>query len=124
MHLFNAVDREKSYSFQQDADLLLLLNWNDPSQKGIESTKLFEYLGSGVPILSFGGSNGDAVTKILQETSTGFSAHDKVHALKYLRGILEDLKQGDSRKEVEILKYSENNQSKVLLQIFQDLGID
>lgn len=124
MHLFNAVDREKSYSFQRDADLLLLLNWNDPSQKGIESTKLFEYLGSGVPILSFGGTNGDAVTKILQETSTGFSAHDKVHALTYLREILENCKQGYSRKEINVLKYSQNNQSKILLQIFQDRGID
>ena len=124
VQLRSAVDRTTSYSLQRNSDLLLLLNWNDPGQKGIESTKLFEYLGSGVPILSFGGAKDDAVTRIVRETATGYSAHDKAQALAYLEEILIKSRQGYSRDKDEVLRYSAENQSKVLLQIFRDLGLD
>jgi hypothetical protein len=39
---------------QRQADVLLLLQWSDPRQKGIYTGKLFEYIGACRPILSIG----------------------------------------------------------------------
>jgi hypothetical protein len=54
--LIKSVSREESYKLQSLADALLMLEWSDASQKGVLRTKMFEYLSSLKPILSYGGS--------------------------------------------------------------------
>ncbi len=54
--LIKSVSRKESYRLQSLADVLLMLEWSDVNQKGILRTKMFEYLSSLKPILSFGGS--------------------------------------------------------------------
>ena len=39
---------------QQASDVQILLMWNDPDEAGNYTGKLFEYLGSGRPILMMG----------------------------------------------------------------------
>jgi hypothetical protein len=119
VNLMNAVDRDLAHKIQRDADLLLVLNWDDPNQKGVESTKLFEYLGAGVPILSTGGFGGDAIERILKETSTGFYAHDELETYNYIERILQDLKQGYIRNNVAVGKYSIKNQAIVLREALE-----
>jgi glycosyltransferase involved in cell wall biosynthesis len=66
------VPLEESYRLQDGSDMLLLLNWNDPLEKGIATTKLNEYLSTGVPILATGGFSGDYVEYILKLTGAGY----------------------------------------------------
>ena len=51
--------REVMHEIQRSQVLLLLIN-NTPNAKGILTGKIFEYLGSGRPILSIGPEDGDA----------------------------------------------------------------
>ena len=44
-----------SLRMQQEADALILFPWTDPQERGVYSGKLFEYIGSGRPILAIGG---------------------------------------------------------------------
>jgi hypothetical protein len=117
----NNVDRDRAHQLQRDSDLLLVLNWDDPKQKGVESTKLFEYLGAGVPILSTGGFGGDAIERILKETSTGFYARDQLEAYNYIKRILQDLKQGYIRNDVAVENYSIKNQAIVLREALEHI---
>ncbi len=57
----------------QKSQVLLLLINNTPNAKGILTGKIFEYLGSGRPILSIGPENGDAAV-ILTESEAGHTA--------------------------------------------------
>ncbi len=64
--------REVMKEIQKSQLLLLLIN-NTPNAKGILTGKVFEYLGSGRPILSIGPEDGDAA-EILNETGAGKTA--------------------------------------------------
>lgn len=57
----------------QKSQVLLLLINQTPNAKGILTGKLFEYLGSGRPILNIGPEDGDAAA-ILKETGAGETA--------------------------------------------------
>jgi len=64
--------REVMQEIQRSQVLLLLIN-NTPNAKGILTGKVFEYLGSGRPILSIGPEDGDAA-EILNNTGAGKTA--------------------------------------------------
>lgn len=49
-----AVPYRESLRIQKSADVLLLLLWDDPAEKGVYTGKLFEYIGAGKPILVVG----------------------------------------------------------------------
>ena len=51
---------------QRQADVLLLLLWNDPREKGVYTGKLFEYIGAGRPILAIGPSDNVAAELIVE----------------------------------------------------------
>jgi len=57
---------KESIRAQQKADILLLLLWNDPSEKGIFTGKFFEYLGAKRPILAIGPSDNVAAQTIIE----------------------------------------------------------
>lgn len=65
------VSREKALMMQRDAQALLFLAWNDPQVDGILTGKLFEYLYSGTPILSVGGSYLDESQRLILEAKAG-----------------------------------------------------
>jgi glycosyltransferase involved in cell wall biosynthesis len=60
------------HEIQKSQVLLLLIN-NTPNAKGILTGKIFEYLGSGRPILSIGPEDGDAAV-ILNDSEAGQTA--------------------------------------------------
>ena len=65
------VSREESLHIQKQSDLLLLLEWNDPSARGVLTGKLFEYIVSGTPIIAVGISNKNAAGEVIEKTKTG-----------------------------------------------------
>jgi len=68
------VPRVEVLQKQRESQILLFLNWEDKKQKGIYTTKLFEYLSARRPILATGGFSGDGVEKIINETGSGIYA--------------------------------------------------
>ena len=59
---------------QRESQILLLLNWDDPQEKGTIPGKVFEYLAAMRPVLAIGGSEGDVIHRILTETGAGHQA--------------------------------------------------
>ncbi|GAA2739355.1 glycosyltransferase [Pedococcus aerophilus] len=70
VHVAHAVPRAESVKLQQASDVQLLLLWNDPGEVGNYSGKLFEYLGSGRPILMMGYRDGVAA-RLIEERGAG-----------------------------------------------------
>lgn len=68
------VPREEIRRIQRTAGLLLLLQWEDPSERGIFPLKFYEYLDAGRPILATGGEAGSEIAAILAETGAGVVA--------------------------------------------------
>ncbi len=65
------VPRGEAVEEQRKAQLLLLLTWNDPEEKGVYTGKLFEYLAAQRPILSMGYEDGGVVKELLDRTKAG-----------------------------------------------------
>jgi hypothetical protein len=71
----SAVSHKESLEIQQTADVLLLLLYNHPLEKGVLTGKLFEYIGSGRPILCIGGANSEAA-KLIKERGLGVASDE------------------------------------------------
>lgn len=61
------VKYKESLIIQRNADILLLLLWNDEKEKGVYTGKLFEYIGARRPILAIGMKNNCAGELIAKE---------------------------------------------------------
>ncbi len=69
---------------QAEADVLLLLLWNSPQEKGIYTGKVFEYFGARRPILVIGPDNNVAATLIVQRRA-GVVLNDPAAIAEQLR---------------------------------------
>lgn len=68
-----SVSYERALRLQQEADILLLLLWDDPRERGVFTGKIFEYAGAGRPVLSIGAEDGVAAN-LVRERKLGVSA--------------------------------------------------
>jgi glycosyltransferase involved in cell wall biosynthesis len=112
------VSRQEALQIQSRADLLLLLLWNHPSERGVVPSKLFEYLGSGRPILLVGPVDGDAA-RILKDCNAGFVANDAA-AIASLLAELKRAKQVGSipgRSDASHREYLRSNQVRKLASL-------
>lgn len=75
VHLEPAVAHDTAIQLQQRADILLLMQWNDPREQGNVPGKFFEYLGAGRPILLLG-LHGGVPDGILRQRDAGVLAND------------------------------------------------
>ncbi len=71
---YGVVPRKIALEKQRESQLLLLLNFEDPMEKGTYTLKIFEYLAAKRPILVTGGFDNDVKEKLLTETKAGFYA--------------------------------------------------
>jgi hypothetical protein len=69
------VPYREALAIQRRADLLLLLLWNDQSQKGVYTGKLFEYLGARRPILCVGEFE-NVASDLVKARNAGYTATD------------------------------------------------
>ncbi len=65
------VTHREAVELQQNADILLLMQWNNPLEQGNVPGKLFEYMGARRPILLLGLESGVPAT-FLREREAGF----------------------------------------------------
>jgi hypothetical protein len=66
--------RSEIRQHQRSSHLLLLLQWENPDERGILPLKFYEYLDAGRPILATGGADPNEIGAILEETRTGVTA--------------------------------------------------
>jgi glycosyltransferase involved in cell wall biosynthesis len=111
------VTREASLFAQQNSDLVLLLESGDDLAKGILTGKVFEYLVSGVPILSLGSQVDSAIGKLILETNTGIVCVSDINKIKklLLAALQGNLQEIYNPKLLEIKKYSRKIQSENLM---------
>jgi glycosyltransferase involved in cell wall biosynthesis len=82
-----AVPYRESLRLQTEADVLLLLLWTDPAERGIYTGKLFEYVGSGRPILAIG-LGVDVAAEFVRSRQAGFVMNDANQIAELLRQFL------------------------------------
>jgi glycosyltransferase involved in cell wall biosynthesis len=79
---------KESLEAQSGADVLLLLLWTDPRERGVYTGKLFEYIGARRPILAVGGSDCVAA-ELIASRSAGVVINDPVGIADQLRRWIE-----------------------------------
>jgi glycosyltransferase involved in cell wall biosynthesis len=102
---------------------LLLLIPKTVHAKGILTGKLFEYLGSGIPVIGLGPADGDAA-HILTETGAGkmFERDDEDTLCSYLTDLVCRWKQNtDLRHRCDVSTYERSHQAKQLAEVLNQL---
>ena len=114
--IFPPVDRKQSLQIQQSVDVLLFLDWNDPTVNGILTGKIFEYMYSGTPVVSIGGSLNSAANQLIAAAGIGISVGNSVQdAANFINDLL-DGKTIPYNPNPEILqKYTRENLAKKML---------
>lgn len=113
------LSHQESVQMMQEANLLLITNFPESASKGIIPGKLFEYLATGNPILSFGPKDAD-VAQILKETKAGnhFYYAQKKEVKSYLLQHYNQWKsKSETSKNSSIDQYSRRNLTKKLTEI-------
>ncbi|MEV4661866.1 glycosyltransferase [Micromonospora echinofusca] len=82
--LLGHVSAEKSWRIQVEADVLVLLMWNDPRDAGTYTGKIFDYLLAGRPILLLGYEGGVAA-ELLRTRGAGVVGNDRESIAARLR---------------------------------------
>lgn len=107
------------------ADLLLLAIGKGKQSKNVVSTKIFEYMMVGNPILAFGHLDGSA-NKIIMETKAGrmfdYDAYDELK--KYLTEKINKWGKGESLYHPDaekIKKYNFENLTKKIVSVMEDI---
>jgi hypothetical protein len=115
------VSRNESLKIQKESDLLLFLEWNDISAKGVLTGKLFEYLVSGTPILSIGITNKNAAGEIIEKTKTGKLFINKTDLKEELIRIFKTKQIAFYKPDIkEIEKFSRDKQVEKLINILNE----
>jgi len=116
------VSHQESLDAINEADILVLTNFDDEASKGIIPGKLFEYMATGNPILAIGPADAD-VEKILSKTRAGdyFSHQDitqvKLFILSIYKQWLANPNQKFETNEIELQKFNRKNLTKKLVDI-------
>jgi hypothetical protein len=82
--IYDAVSYGESVDRQMNADILLLLQWNDPKEQGNVPGKVFEYLGARRPILGLGLEDG-VPARIIAEREAGVVVNDPARIAEHLQ---------------------------------------
>jgi len=104
------VPYETALRLQRSSHALLLLNWEDPRERGWYPLKSFEYLAARRPIVAIGGTGDDVVSDLLNETKAGRSCPNVGAIQEYLRELYQEYRErgmvGYSGLDRSIGKYS------------------
>lgn len=111
---------------QRESQILLILGWNDPKERGLYSGKIFEYLVAKRPILAIGRYKG-VLSELLEETNAGYY-FSNIKPLKYF--ITRSYKEYKMKGEVKyygniskIKKFSHYEMAKLFADVLDGIVI-
>jgi hypothetical protein len=84
VRLHDHIPHRLSLAAQRSADVLLFLGWTDPAADGVLTGKLFEYFGSGRPIMALDRRDSEAAG-LIAETGRGVTLASEEEIDAYLR---------------------------------------
>jgi glycosyltransferase involved in cell wall biosynthesis len=124
------IPRDRSFQKQAESQVLLLFNWEqirgEDDEKGVYPLKIFEYLAAQRPIIATGGSGGDVVERMLNETGAGMYAPSVEDAKGSLKGLYHEYKQTNKIRYTnnikQIDKYSYRTMAKRFAEILDSLA--
>jgi glycosyltransferase involved in cell wall biosynthesis len=121
---YGKVPQPEAIKKQRESQLLLLLGWNDPNEKGVYTSKVFEYVGARRPILVTGGGK-DVVSELMEQTKAGTCAYTRDEIKDTLKQLYLEYK---TRGYVsyhginsEIERYSHREMAKKFAKILDEL---
>jgi hypothetical protein len=85
----DAIPYKDAIALQKQADVLLLMQWNDPADEGNVPAKIFEYLASNRQILGLGPLSGVPAT-LVRERRAGHFANDPGEIAAHLKRWIEE----------------------------------
>ncbi|MFC2001739.1 hypothetical protein ACFLUZ_04465 [Chloroflexota bacterium] len=119
------IPREDVLKKQAESQLLLLLDWDDPQEKGVYGGKVFEYMAARRPVLATGGSDDNVTAELLDETKAGIHAVTEADIKHALRELYQEykLKGGIAYKgeESKISKYSHHEMARKFAEVLDSL---
>ena len=115
------VGREDALRIQNQADILLFLEWENGSVDGILTGKLFEYLAQRKPILGVGVTTRTSPGALMEESGVGVAAGTDIHKIaSIIENFLDTgIPFNIHPKEDVITRYTRRNQAKKLLQLME-----
>jgi len=120
------VEHRESLRLLRAGDLCLLLIGDEPQTRGMLTGKLFEYLGSGTPILAIAPEDGEAAEAI-RRCRAGWVHHagDAAGLRERLRGIWRGFRAGERRfaepDPAEVSRFSRRNLAGRIAEILDSL---
>lgn len=93
VEIHDPVSHREALRIQAEADILLLLLWNDPKEKGSFTGKLFEYLGARRPILAIG-PHDNVAARLIKARQIGVVLSQPEQLAEQVRSWLEMKQQG------------------------------
>jgi glycosyltransferase involved in cell wall biosynthesis len=110
--------REEALQLQYDADVVLFLEYNNPSAPGILTGKLFEYLYIARDILAVGIDDNILAGKLIIDAKAGICCENNVEKMKhYLKLRLTESTSHDVEKNYNIIdNFSREKQAQRMLQ--------
>ena len=88
VRLCEFVPYRESINVQRAADVLLFLDWTEGQGDGMLTGKLFEYFGSGRPILAIGARKDSEAARLIAETGCGVTLTSDVEIIDYFQNLL------------------------------------
>jgi len=123
--LYGMVTRERAITEQRKAQILLLLTWNHPAEKGVYTGKLFDYLAARRPILSIGYTDGGVVKELLDKTQAGVHCSNETELREYLLKAYREYKELGAVQyhgiEAEIMKYSHREMARKFAEVLEEV---
>lgn len=117
VHLHGVVSYQESLAAQKEADFLLFLDWMDEATEGVLTGKLFEYLGTGQPLLSIGPSVTTEAAEIINRCRAGLVMVTEAEVRKFLeRWLTVDEGVQVTPDRTAVSTYSRDSQAKALLE--------
>ncbi|MCS6943769.1 MAG: glycosyltransferase [Geminocystis sp.] len=113
------IGRQESLKIQARSDILLLVTWNDPKERGVYTGKLFEYIGNAKPILAIGNTD-NVAAKLINDYGFGVATNETKDIKQFIancekRSFLETIA---SNYEKHRHLFSRRTQVKKLADIF------
>jgi len=116
--------RKEALNKQRNAQILLLLTWNNPEEKGVIPGKVFDYLAARRPILSLGSSKAEGV-KIIERTRAGIHCKDENELERYLLDRYDEFINKSSIEykgiDEKVMRFSSDRMGKQFETIIEDL---